>query len=214
MNFPMNSLLEKNKDKIVVVTKNHSLDEIKVLYDEGFRIFGENRVQELVSKQKNDMPGIQWQLIGHLQTNKVKYAVKYCSLIQSVDSLKLLQDINKEALKQNKLMPVLIQVNIAQEETKFGISITELESLLKDAYNLDHVIISGLMVIGPHTKDTTEIKKVFTEGKELFDKYQNFNQTNVNFTILSMGMSEDYPFALECGSTMLRLGRIMFGVKL
>ena len=214
MNFPMNSLLEKNKDKIVVVTKNHSLDEIKVLYDEGFRIFGENRVQELVSKQKNDMPGIQWQLIGHLQTNKVKYAVKYCSLIQSVDSLKLLQDINKEALKQNKLMPVLIQVNIAQEETKFGISITELESLLKDAYNLDHVIISGLMVIGPHTKDTAEIKKVFTQGKELFDKYQNFQQSNVNFTILSMGMSEDYPFALECGSTMLRLGRIMFGVKL
>lgn len=214
MNFPMNSLLEKNKDKIVVVTKNHSLDEIKVLYDEGFRIFGENRVQELVSKQKNDMPGIQWQLIGHLQTNKVKYAVKYCSLIQSVDSLKLLQDINKEAHKQNKLMPVLIQVNIAQEETKFGISIEELGSLLKESSNLDHIIISGLMVIGPHTKDTAEIKKVFTQGKELFDKYQNFQQSNVNFTILSMGMSEDYPFALECGSTMLRLGRIMFGVKL
>lgn len=214
MNFPMNSLLEKNKDKIVVVTKNHSLDEIKVLYDEGFRIFGENRVQELVSKQKNDMPGIQWQLIGHLQTNKVKYVVKYCSLIQSVDSLKLLQDINKEAHKQNKLMPVLIQVNIAQEETKFGISIEELGSLLKDSSNLDHIIISGLMVIGPHTKDTAEIKKVFTQGKELFDKYQNFQQSNVNFTILSMGMSEDYPFALECGSTMLRLGRIMFGVKL
>ncbi len=214
MNFPMNSLLEKNKDKIVVVTKNHSLDEIKVLYDEGFRIFGENRVQELVNKQKNDMPGIQWQLIGHLQTNKVKYAVKYCSLIQSVDSLKLLQDINKEAYKQNKSMPVLIQVNIAQEATKFGISIAELGSLLKDASNLDHIIISGLMVIGPHTKDTAEIKKVFTQGKELFDKYQNFQQSNVNFTILSMGMSEDYPFALECGSTMLRLGRIMFGVKL
>ena len=214
MNFPMNSLLEKNKNKIVVVTKNHSLDEIKVLYDQGFRVFAENRVQELVSKQKNEMPGIQWQLIGHLQTNKVKYAVKYCTLIQSVDSLKLLQDINKEAIKQNKVMPVLIQVNVAQEETKFGIAVDQLEPLLKDACNLNRIIIKGLMVIGPHTKDTVAIKKVFTEGKELFDKYQNFSQTNVDFTTLSMGMSEDYPLALECGSTMLRLGRIMFGVKL
>lgn len=214
MNFPMNSLLEKNKDKIVVVTKNHSLAEIKLLYDQGFRVFGENRVQELISKQKNNMPGINWQLIGHLQKNKVKYAVKYCSLIQSVDSLKLLQDINMEAIKQNKIMPVLIQVNIAKEETKFGISVEELDAFLKDADNLNQIIIKGLMVIGPHTKDTVAIKKVFTEGKELFDKYQNFKQANINFTTLSMGMSEDYPIALECGSTMLRLGRIMFGITL
>ncbi len=198
--------LWENRDKIVVVSKHHSLEEIRKLYDLGFHTFGENRVQELLTKVDSDMD-ISWHMIGHLQTNKVKEVVKYCDIVQSVDSVKLLTCINEECHKQDKVMPVLLQVNIAEEETKFGFEEDEVKEALEFSKGLDKVIVKGIMVIGPHVEDEKEIARVFTEGKKLFDALK---QDNEQFEYLSMGMSSDYPIALACGSNMLRLGTIMF----
>ncbi len=201
------------RDKIVVVSKNHSLKEMKPLYDQGFHVFGENRVQELVSKQVNDMPAAQWHMIGHLQRNKVKYAVKYCQMIQSVDSLALLQDIDAASGKDGRTMDVLLQVNIAREATKFGLETAQVEPVIRQAACLNNVNIRGLMVIGPHVDDPDSIRQVFAEGRQLFDRLKAIRQSNLHFDTLSMGMSQDYKIALECGSTMLRLGHIMFGLS-
>jgi pyridoxal phosphate enzyme (YggS family) len=209
----MNDKLLALKDQIVVVSKNHSLAEMRPLYDLGFRAFGENRVQELVSKLDNDMPDISWHLIGHLQRNKVKTVVSHCCLIHSVDSLALLNDIDQQAGKIGKVMPVLIQVNVANEATKFGIMPEQLDALLSQAKELTNVDIKGLMVIGPHVSDPQRIKQVFTQGKQLFDHLQTLSQPNLHPVTLSMGMSQDYQIALACGSTMLRLGHIMFGLQ-
>ena len=195
------------KDKIVVVSKNRTLDQIRVLYDCGFRTFGENRVQELLKKQDNDMPGIHWHLIGHLQTNKVRHAVRICELIHSVDSVKLLLVINEEAARIGKIQDVLLQVNIAEEETKYGFTIEECEEVMKQYHNLSNVRIRGIMVIGPHVDDENRISEVFSTGKRLFDKLESNYQA---VDILSMGMSNDYQIALKEGSSMLRLGHVMF----
>jgi len=201
------------KDRIVVVTKNHPLTEIKPLYDLGFRRFGENRVQELLAKQDSGMEGIEWHMIGHLQRNKVRYVVPICALIHSVDSLALLQDIDRQAAKDGRVMPCLIQVNVAAEATKFGIAPSQLRPLVSQAAGLDHVDIQGIMVIGPHVADPDRIRQVFTQGRQLFEDLKDVSQPNVHVRTLSMGMSQDYPLALECGSTLLRLGHVMFGLS-
>lgn len=194
---------------IVAVSKNRSKSDIKRLFDQGFTIFGENRVQELLTKVDIDLPII-WHMIGHLQTNKVKFAVKYCAMIQSVDSLKLLKAIDQEAQKQDKVMPVLIQVNIAKEETKFGITKDELIPMINKAKELDNIIINGLMVIGPNTNDKDKILTVFQEGNLIYQELKKIAQSNLNPIFLSMGMSNDYQIAIDAGSNMIRIGRLLF----
>ncbi|MPN12399.1 Pyridoxal phosphate homeostasis protein [bioreactor metagenome] len=194
---------------VVAVSKNRTKEDICRLYDQGFCIFGENRVQELLTKIDIDRPVV-WHLIGHLQSNKVRSVVTHCALIHSVDSYKLLTEINKEASKQNKISHVLIQVNIAEEDTKFGIPAQELIPLVKQAAALDHILIQGIMVIGPHTEDQARIQTVFTAGKNLFDQLHEINQANLQPSYLSMGMSHDYETALACGSNMVRLGTLLF----
>ena len=195
------------KDKIVVVSKNRTLEQIRAVYDMGFRTFGENRVQELLIKQDNDMPDIHWHLIGHLQTNKVRQAVRISELIHSVDSVKLLLVINQEAARIGKIQDILLQVNIAEEETKYGFTIAECEKVMARYQGLSNVRIRGIMVIGPHIDDENRISEVFSTGKRLFDKLESNYQA---VDILSMGMSNDYQIALKEGSSMLRLGHVMF----
>ena len=195
------------KNMIVVVTKNHSAEEIKNLYEMGFHVFGENRMQEMKTKLNVYMPEARWHFIGHLQTNKVRDAVRYCDMIQSVDSEKLLLKINEEAKRQGKIMDVLLQVNIAEEDTKYGFRYDEVEDIVKQYYGLSNLRIRGIMVIGPHTDDRKRIAEVFHKGKVLFDKLES-NYQHIRY--LSMGMSSDYEIALGEGSNMLRLGRIMF----
>ncbi len=195
------------KNMIVVVTKNHSAEEIRNLYEMGFHVFGENRMQEMKAKLNVYMPEVRWHFIGHLQTNKVREAVRYCDMIQSVDSEKLLLKIDEEAKRQGKIMDVLLQVNIAEEDTKYGFRYDEVEDIVKQYCGLSNIRIMGIMVIGPHTDDRKRIAEVFHKGKTLFDKLES-NYQHIKY--LSMGMSSDYEIALEEGSNMLRLGRIMF----
>ncbi|MEA5017914.1 MAG: YggS family pyridoxal phosphate-dependent enzyme [Erysipelotrichaceae bacterium] len=194
---------------VVAVTKNHTKAEICQLYDLGYRIFAESRIQELLTKIDVSKPII-WHMIGHLQTNKVKTAVTYCSMIQSIDSLHLLKAVDNEANKQNKIMEVLIQVNIANEDTKFGVNENDVLDLIKQASSLSNIMIKGLMVIGPHTDDKEKIKEVFIKAKSLYDHLKLLDQINVDFKYLSMGMSNDYQIALACGSNMLRIGSLLF----
>ena len=195
------------KDITVAVTKNRSLEDIRKLYDLGFRMFGENRVQEILKKKDCGLEGIQWHMIGHLQTNKVRPAVENCTLIHSVDSVKLLLKINEEAKNIGKVQDVLLQVNIAREETKFGFRTDEIDEVMREYHDLPYVKIRGIMVIGPHTGENEKIRAVFSTGKQLFEKLESSYQA---VDILSMGMSNDYEIALQEGASMLRLGRILF----
>lgn len=194
---------------IVAVSKNRSKEDIKRLYHQGFTIFGENRIQELLLKVDIDLP-ITWHMIGHLQSNKVKQAVKYTTLIHSVDSIKLLQAIDKEAYKQAKIMHVLIQINIAQEKTKYGIMTDELFTFIDQAKDLSNIMINGIMVIGPDIDDQPKIKAVFEEGFKLYQALHKIQQPNLDLKYLSMGMSNDYQIAIETGSNMVRIGRLLF----
>jgi len=194
---------------VVAVSKFRTQQEIDCLKEKGFTIFAENRVQELKKKAQTNTD-VSWHLIGHLQTNKVKDAVLYSDLIHSVDSFRLLECIDKEAKKQHKVIDVLIQVNIAQEESKFGIKETELIPLLQQAKSLSSVCIKGMMVIAPNTEDMTYIEEIFTKGKQLFDSMKELKQENLDPIWLSMGMSHDYEIAIKCGSNMVRIGTLLF----
>lgn len=192
---------------LVAVSKTHPVEAIKRLYDEGQRIFGENKVQELISKQPLLPKDIQWHLIGHLQTNKVKYIAPFVSMIHSVDSLKLLREINKQALKANRVIDCLLQVHIAMEETKFGLSETELDEILssEETRAFQNVRLLGLMGMATNTENETLIRNEFKKLKSLFDLQRS------RFSVLSMGMSSDYKIAIEEGSTMIRIGSLLFG---
>ena len=194
----------------VAVSKYRTPEEILARYNEGYRLFAENRVQELLKRVSIPMKGAAWHLIGHLQSNKVRSVLPYVELIHSVDSEKLLRLIDKEALRIGKVQPVLIQVNVAKEDTKYGIAEEELVPLIKKCEDLEHVSIEGIMVIGPHTDNKEEIRRVFREGRRLFEEGFTLRQNNVRWKTLSMGMSSDWKIAVEEGSTLLRLGRILF----
>ncbi|MBQ3376192.1 MAG: YggS family pyridoxal phosphate-dependent enzyme [Erysipelotrichaceae bacterium] len=195
------------KDITVAVTKNRSLEEIRKVYDCGFRMFGENRVQELLKKKDCQLEGVQWHMIGHLQTNKVRAVVETCALIHSVDSIKLLLKVAEEAKRIGKVQDVLLQVNVAEEESKFGFTVDEVYDVMRKYHDLSGVRIRGIMVIGPNTDDKERIREVFSAGKLVFDKLESSYQA---VDILSMGMSNDYEIALQEGASMLRLGRILF----
>jgi pyridoxal phosphate enzyme (YggS family) len=212
----LNKELKLTKAKLVAVSKTKPAQDVQEAYDAGQRIFGENQVQELVEKYEKLPKDIQWHLIGHLQTNKVKYIAPFISLIESVDSLKLLQEINKQALKHNRVIDCLLQVYIADEETKFGLSYDELIELLRDPEyaELKNIRIVGLMGIATNTESEKQINDEFQELKVLFDGIKvSFFRKDDFFKEVSMGMSSDYKIALEQGSTMIRVGSTIFGKR-
>lgn len=202
--------------KLVAVSKTKPAEDIQEAYDAGQRVFGENQVQELVDKYEQLPKDIEWHLIGHLQTNKVKYIAPFISLIESVDSLKLLQEINKHALKHNRIIDCLLQVYIADEDTKFGLGFDEVIDLLRseEFKELKNVRIRGLMGIATNTDNEKQIKEEFYELDTFFDGIkQSFFRNEDSFDELSMGMSSDYKIAVEQGSTMVRLGSTVFGQR-
>ena len=202
--------------KLVCVSKFHPESAVLEAYEAGERIFGESRVQELLDKQPNLPADIHWHFIGHLQTNKIKYIVPFVDLIHGVDSLKVLQEIDKQAEKVGRVVPCLLQVHIAQEETKFGFSAGELAEMLEsdEFREMKNVVISGLMGMATLTDNSSQIRQEFRKLKVLRDEIKQLYFTlNNSFTELSMGMSDDYLIAIEEGSTMIRIGTSIFGVR-
>lgn len=217
-----NNLLKYKKEldasavQLVAVSKYQDADAVLEAYNAGHRVFGENIVQELVEKQAVLPKDIEWHLIGHLQTNKVKYIAPFISVIESVDSLKLLQEINKQAAKNNRTIDCLLQVYIADEDTKFGLGFDEVVELLRaeEFTALKNVRIIGLMGIASNTDTEKQIRDEFEELKVLFDGVKvSFFRKDDYFKELSMGMSSDYKIAIEEGSTMVRIGSSIFGKR-
>ena len=200
---------------LVAVSKTKPVADLMEAYDAGQRIFGENKIQEMTEKWEVMPKDIEWHMIGHVQTNKVKYMAPYVSLIHGVDSLKLLQEINKQAAKNNRVIDCLLQVYIAEEESKFGLDEKELEEVLKlvqnDKENYKNTRIVGLMGMATFTENTAQIEKEFKHLKAIFDKHSQLETSNLKLQTLSMGMSGDCQLAISCGSTMVRIGSSIFG---
>ena len=198
---------------LIAVSKTHPASDIKVLYDHGVRHFGENKVQELVDKYEELPKDIKWHLIGHLQTNKVKYIVDKVYLIHSVDSIKLAEQIDKEAAKKGVDVDILVQVNVANEDTKFGLDTTETMAMIENIAKFSHIHIKGLMTIAPFVEDGEENRKYFNDLKQLSVDIKRKNIDNVSMDFLSMGMSGDYLVAIEEGATFVRVGTSIFGMR-
>ncbi|GAA4912564.1 YggS family pyridoxal phosphate-dependent enzyme [Mucilaginibacter defluvii] len=201
---------------LLAVSKTKPVEDIMEAYDAGQRLFGENNVQELVEKYEQLPKDIEWHLIGHLQSNKVKYIAPFISMIEAVDSLKLLQEINKHALKNDRVIDCLLQVYIADEETKFGLQYDELIELLhsEEFSALKNIRIRGLMGIATNTDSEKQIKEEFYELRTLFDGVKlSYFRKEESFNVLSMGMSSDYKIAIEQGSNLIRLGSTVFGTR-
>jgi pyridoxal phosphate enzyme (YggS family) len=198
---------------LVAVSKTKPISDLMEAYEAGQRIFGENKIQEMTDKWENMPKDIQWHMIGHVQTNKVKFMAKYVHLIHGVDSLKLLEEINKQAKKHQRVIDCLLQIYIADEETKFGLDEKELNDLLhSDAFkSLHNIKIVGLMGMATFTTNQDQIKKEFLNLRTIFDQLKAINTENCQLNTLSMGMSGDYPLAISCGSTMVRIGSSIFG---
>ena len=198
---------------LVAVSKTKPVSDLMEAYEAGQRIFGENKIQEMAEKWEQMPKDIQWHMIGHVQTNKVKFMTLFVSLIHGVDSLKLLQEINKQALKNNRIIDCLLQIHIAEEETKFGLDEEELASLLSsnEIQELKNIRIVGLMGMATFTDNKDQIKKEFLHLKTIFDKTKKLKTENCQLETISMGMSGDYQLAIECGSTMVRIGSSIFG---
>lgn len=204
--------------QLIAVSKIRSDKEIMELYKAGQRDFAENYVQELVEKQILLGDDIRWHFIGHLQTNKAKFIVPFVHLIQSVDSLKLLTEISKQAAKINRVVHCLLQIHIAEEQTKFGLNEEELLNIIagikQQPMEFAHIYIDGLMGMATFTDDEEKVRGEFKYLKYLFDKYKEVRSANCNFSILSMGMSDDYKWAISEGSTMVRIGSLLFGRRI
>jgi len=199
---------------LVAVSKTKPIPDLMEAYEAGQRVFGENKIQEMAEKWEQMPKDIQWHMIGHVQTNKVKFMAQFVSLIHGVDSLKLLEEINKQALKNNRIIDCLLQMHIAEEETKFGLDEKELKSLLSSStfQDMKNIRIVGLMGMATFTDDKNQIKKEFSHLKSIFDYLATLPETqNLKPETLSMGMSGDYQLAIECGSTMVRIGSSIFG---
>jgi len=205
--------------KLVAVSKTKPVPDIFELYNLGQRDFGENYVQELAEKRLLLPHDIRWHFIGHLQSNKVKYIAPFVHLIHSVDSFKLLKEINRQGMKYHRVIECLLQVHIAQEETKFGLNEQELDELVSDLEKLNgtdqllHIRITGLMGMASFTGDEKKVRGEFEYLSSLFDKYSRHHTTNFHLQHLSMGMSTDYKIAIEEGSNMVRIGSLIFGAR-
>lgn len=220
MNFKMNikqrlqqlkSVLPKQVT-LVAVSKTKPVVDLMEAYHAGQRVFGENKIQEMAEKHQQMPKDIQWHMIGHVQTNKVKYMASFVDLIHGVDRLKLLTEINKQGQKHNRSIDCLLQIKIAEEDSKFGMTVNEAENLLKSSA-LDHlknIKIVGVMGMASFTNDTNQIRTEFETLKSTFDRLKNIEQ---QMHIVSMGMSGDYPIAIDCGSTMIRVGSHIFGAR-
>lgn len=200
---------------LVAVSKTKPISDIKEAYDAGQRIFGENKVQEMVEKQVELPKDIQWHMIGHLQRNKVKYMASFVTLIHGVDNLKLLKEINKQAKNNNRIIDCLLQLKIASEDSKFGMTPEEANAILNSSefLALQHIRVIGFMGMATFTKDQQQIKSEFDTLKASFEKMKSISSTNCILKTISMGMSGDYPLAIRCGSTMIRVGSSIFGVR-
>lgn len=206
--------LEAKNVTLVAVSKTKPVSELLELYELGQRDFGENYVQELVEKAEQLPKDIRWHFIGHLQTNKVKYIAPFVHLIHGVDSEKLLKEINKQAAKLNRTIDVLLQIHIAKEETKFGLDEEELNLIIRqfDDLKMENIRVCGLMGMASFSEDMNLVRSEFQYLKTLSDQHK-FTIPNSAFTILSMGMSGDYKIAMEEGSTMVRIGSLLFGAR-
>jgi pyridoxal phosphate enzyme (YggS family) len=219
MSIPQNLLKIKSSlpesVNLVAVSKTKPISDLMQAYEAGQRIFGENKIQEMAEKWEAMPKDIEWHMIGHVQTNKVKFMAPFVSLIHGVDSLKLLQEINKQAKKNNRIIDCLLQMYIAEEETKFGLDEKELDEILQfvqnDKNEMKNIRIAGLMGMATFTDNQIQIEKEFTHLKSIFDTTNQLLNSNFQLLTLSMGMSGDYPLAIDCGSTMIRIGSSIFG---
>lgn len=205
----------RSKDDVllVAVTKTHGADMINEAIDCGITDIGENKVQEILEKYDSVKKGVRWHLIGHLQTNKVKYIIDKVSLIHSVDSIKLMDEIDRQAKKHKLVMDILIQINISGEETKFGIRPEQLDEFLRHASTLGNIRVMGLMTIAPKTNNSVTSRLHFDNIKAIYLDNRAKIYDNVNMKYLSMGMSGDYEVAIECGANIVRVGSAIFGKR-
>ena len=204
---------KRDEVTLIAVSKTKPVEMLQEAYDLGVRINGENKAQELASKYEVLPKDIHWHMIGHMQRNKVKYIIDKVDLIHSVDSLRLAETIENEAAKHNVTVPILIEVNVAQEESKFGLKTEEVLSLVESVAALPHINIKGLMTIAPYVEDPEENRGIFRQLKKLSVDIAAKNINNVNMSVLSMGMTNDYQVAVEEGATMVRVGTGIFGER-
>ncbi|MBR5744839.1 MAG: YggS family pyridoxal phosphate-dependent enzyme [Muribaculaceae bacterium] len=200
---------------LVAVSKFHPVEAIREAYDAGQRIFGESRAQELVAKAPQLPTDIRWHFIGHLQTNKVAIVVPFVELIHSVDSLRLLRVIDREAARIGKCQDILLQLHVAEEETKFGFAVDEIDEAVAEASRLENIRLRGLMAMATNTDDTERVRADFLAAKAAFDSTRQslVADSRCRFDTLSMGMSDDRDIAIDCGSTMVRIGTDIFGER-
>ena len=223
MNFKMSIQQNLNQIKstlpehvtLVAVSKTKPVSQIMEAYSAGHRIFGENKIQEMTEKFEAMPKDIDWHMIGHVQTNKIKYMASFVSLIHGVDSFKLLKEINKQALKNNRIINCLLQIKIADEDSKFGMSATDASKIIqsKEFSELKNVCVIGVMGMATFTEDQKQIEREFKLLKSTFDELKAIQTENCKLQTISMGMSGDYPLAIECGSTMVRVGSSIFGER-
>lgn len=199
--------------KLIAVTKNHTVEEMREAIDAGARSIGENRIQEALEKYEQLDRRVEWHLIGHLQTNKVRHAVKIFDFIESVDSIKLAEAVNREAAKIHKVQNILVQVNLVKEESKNGVYLEDLIPLLQDINGLDALKLRGLMFIAPNTENVEEVRPMFRTMYELFRKIQKMDFSAADIEYLSMGMTHDYKIAIEEGANIVRVGTAIFGPR-
>jgi len=200
---------------LVAVSKTKPVVDIQEAYDAGQRNFGENKVQEMVNKYEVLPKDIKWHMIGHIQSNKIKYMASFVHLIHGVDSIKTLKEIDKQAKKHNRIISCLLQAKIAKEETKFGLSFEEIKDIIAsdEITTLQNIRISGLMGMASFTSDTKQVNEEFASLESLFKNFSHTNKPNIQFEILSMGMSGDYKIAIQNGSNMIRVGSAIFGAR-
>ena len=205
----------RNRDEVtlIAVSKTKPISMLEEIYQEGIRDFGENKVQELTEKYENMEKDIRWHMIGHLQRNKVKYIVDKVCLIHSVDSVRLAETIEQEAAKKDVVVDVLIEVNVAEEESKFGLKVEEVIAMVEEISKYPHLRIKGLMTIAPYVENPEENRSVFARLRKLSVDIAQKNIDNVSVEILSMGMTNDYEVAIEEGATMVRVGTGIFGER-
>ncbi|GAL68680.1 YggS family pyridoxal phosphate-dependent enzyme [Jejuia pallidilutea] len=213
----LNTILEAIPKHVtlVAVSKTKPVSDIMEAYNAGHRVFGENKVQEMVEKHEQMPKDIEWHMIGHLQRNKVKYMASFVSLIHGVDNLKLLKEINKQAQKHNRVIECLLQIKIANEDSKFGMSAKDASSILQSSVfaELKNIKITGVMGMATFTDNNTQIKQEFESLKNTFDSLKTIEVSNFKPETISMGMSGDYKLAINCGSTMIRVGSSIFGAR-
>ena len=198
--------------KLVAISKTKSAEDIMMAYETGQRVFGENKIQEMSEKYEDLPKDIKWHMVGHVQSNKIKYMAPYVDLIHGIDSLKSIKILNKEGAKNNRILNCLLQLKISKEESKFGLGEKEFKEIIySDEYKeMKNIKIKGLMAMASNTSEKSIIRSEFVHAKKIFDE---INKRDKSFEILSMGMSNDYKIAIECGSNMIRLGSLIFGER-